>query len=151
MSNRKRPAPDAPGGSFPDVISDLHSEGHISARGFRAAVLFLSDLRAAHGSSGGLVSQLSDKVQTGARELLWPPGGPVGIAEFDRRVNRLRPHERQLLAFLVKHREHARGTLADLGRQISGYKTAKTMRAVVVGRVGALCDSLAELYPESEG
>lgn len=134
-----------------DVISDLHNEGHISPRQFRAVVCFLSDWQAYHGHSGGLVGQLAEKVQTAPREPLWPPGGPVGIVEFDRRLNRLRPHERTLLRFLVTHREKARGTLSDLGRQISGYKTAKTTRAVVVGRVGALCDSLAEIYTEPEG
>jgi len=134
-----------------DIISDLHSERHLTARQFRAAVLFLSDLQAAHGDSGGLVGSGTEKVQTAARERLRPPGGPHGIVELDRRLNRLRPHERRLMTFLVTHREQARGKLSDYGRLRSGYSKRETARAVTVGRIGALLDTLAEEYLGPEG
>lgn len=129
-----------------DVISDLHTEGHITPRQFRAAVAFLCDLQASHGSSGGLVGEVAERVQTGVRARLWPPGGPAGIVALDQRLRRLRPHERRLMAFLVTHSELARGSLSDFGRTHSGYQTARTTRAVTVGRIGALLDTLAEEY-----
>ncbi len=146
MSNRRQASPDAPGGSMGDVFEDLRTEKHISARQYQAAMLFLGDLGAAHGRSGGLVGSTTEKVQTGARERIWPPGGPRGIVALDQRLNRLRRHERRLMEFLIKHRELARGTLSDWGRVNSGYRTAKTARAVAVGRIGALLDTLADEY-----
>lgn len=146
MSNRKRPVPDAPGGSMGELISELHSEGHVNPRQFRAVVALLSDLRAYHGDSGGLVGYPTEKVQTGASERIWPPGGPPGIVELGNRLNRLRPHERHLMRRLVVGKEMARGTLADLGRLSSGYKTAKTRKAVAVGRICAFLDTLVEIY-----
>jgi hypothetical protein len=146
MTNRRRPAPNAPGGPLEDIFEDLRSEGHLTARQHLAGMLLLRDLQAAHGRSAGLVGSPSEKVQTGASERICPPGGLYGIAEMDRRLNRLRPHERRLMSRLVTCREKARGSLPDLGRLLSGYKTAKTTRAVMVGRVGGLLDSVAEIW-----
>ncbi len=149
MGNRRRPSPNAPGGAMGDMISDLHGEGHISARQLRAALAFLNDLHAWHGSSEGLVmGDMQDRVQLCRGARLWPPGGSssASLAALDARLNRLRGHERRLMASLVKCRELARGSLSDLGRQLSGYKTARTTRAVMVGRIGALLDTLADEY-----
>jgi hypothetical protein len=129
-----------------DVLDDLAAEGHLSTRQYRAVVLFLADLRAYHGRSDGLVGQTTEKVDSALREQICPPGGPRGIVELDNRLNRLRPHERRTMRDLVICREKPRGTLSDLGRLLSGYKTAKTTRAVMVGRIGALLDTLAEEY-----
>jgi hypothetical protein len=61
-------------------------------------------------------------------------------------LNRLHPHERQLMAHLVKTRELTRGSLSDFGRTRSAYQTQKTARAYAVARVSALLDTLAEQY-----
>lgn len=151
MSNKRRPSPNAPGGSLPDILSDLLDEGHLSPRLARAAMALIRDLQAPHGRSAGLVGSTAEKIQTGLREPLWPSGGPRGIVAFDERINRLWQHERQWMAELVKSRESARGSLADLGRQRSGYKTAKTTRAVAVGMTVAFLHSLAEIYFGPDG
>lgn len=132
-----------------DVISDLHQEGHVSPKQFRAAVSFLNDLHAWHGGSGGLVlGDIDDRVQMSHEGRLWPPGGSYSAAlgAFDARLKLLRPHERHLMRRLVVGKEMARGTLADLGRLSSGYKTAKTRKAVAVGRICAFLDTLVEIY-----
>jgi hypothetical protein len=55
------------------------------------------------------------------------------------------------MAELVKSRESPRGSLADLGRRYSGYKTSKTTRAMAVGMTVAFLRSVAEIYFGPEG
>jgi hypothetical protein len=129
-----------------DVLETLHQEGRLTDRRYRAGMLFLADLQATHGDSSGLVGQIGEKVQAGVRERLAPPGGPRGIADLDGRLNRLRRHERELMGWLVRHKERNRGSLADLGRVDAGYVTVKTGRAYAAGRISALLDTLAEEY-----
>jgi hypothetical protein len=133
-----------------DVLDSLREDGHLSERRYKAGVLFLADLQAVHGSSDGLVGQTSEKVDTGVRERMRPPGGPCGIVALDQRLNRLRKHERELMGWLVQHKERNRGSLADLGRVDSGYRTAKTGRAYAAGRIASLLDTLAEEYLGAE-
>jgi hypothetical protein len=58
----------------------------------------------------------------------------------------MHPHERHLMRRLVLGKEMARGTLEDLGRLSSGYKTAKMRRAVAVGRIVAFLHTQVEIY-----
>jgi hypothetical protein len=146
MANRRRASPDAPGGSMGDVLDSLREEGHLSDRRYRAGMAFLAELQASHGQSAGLVGQLAEKVDTGATQRLWPSGGSRGIVALDARLNRLRRHERELMSWLVQHKERNRGSLADLGRIDSGYQTVRTGRAYAAGRIAALLDTLAEEY-----
>lgn len=137
-----------------DVFDEMRDEGHLSFRQHLAAMAFLADLQASHGSSAGLVGDMSPRVQVGLRAPLAPPAGQGGVelVKLDERLGKkLRPHERRLMGALVMCREKARGTLADLGRLASGYKTSRTTRAVMVGRIGALLDTLAEEYLGPEG
>jgi hypothetical protein len=136
-----------------DVFDDMRDEGHLSARQHLTAMLLLRDLRAHHGTSAGLVGDISPRVQMCAQARLAPPDGRGGVelGKLDVRLARLRSHERRLMGSLVMCREKARGTLADLGRMASGYKTSRTTRAVMVGRIGALLDTLAEEYLGPEG
>lgn len=145
MSNRRRPSPNAPGGSMGDVIEDMAEKGHLNARQREAAALFLAALQAHHGSSQGIVGSTSDKVDCTLQLPCWPPGGGVPVDACERLLKGLRGHERELLKFLVTHRELPRGSLADWGRQHSNYKTGKTQLAVTVGRVTAMLDSIAEI------
>ena len=145
MSNRRRASPDAPGGSMGDVLEDLRQEGHLTQRQYQACVLFLRDLQAYHGDSAGLVGQVSERVSMSNRPRVRPSGGP-SISHLDSLLGGLRPHERELMAYLVKGREQLRGTLADFGRLHSGYQTMRTARAVAVGRIGALLDTLVDEY-----
>jgi hypothetical protein len=109
--------------------------------------MFLAELRGAHGTSAGLVSETAERVDAGVRQRLCPPGGPSGtLPALDARLNRLRSHERRLMAYLIRHRELVRGGLSDFGRTHSGYKTARTTRAFAVGQIAALLDTLAEEY-----
>ena len=133
-----------------DIIDALKEEGHLSRRQHQAGVLLLRDLRAYHGQSDGLVGQTAEKVDSGSRARLWPPGGPCIVA-LDARLNRLRPHERRLMAWLIRQRELPRGMLRDLGRDVSGYTDRIPARAVAVGRIGALLDTLADDYLGVDG
>ena len=136
------------GGSFPDVLNELHKEGHITATQYAAASRFVMDLQRSHGTSDGIVSQTQERVQTSLRERLAPPGGGDvdAFARMDKLLSQLRRHERLILEFLILRRELPRGSLCDLGRQLSRYQTNKTTRAAAVGRIGALLDSVVELY-----
>jgi len=153
MSNRKRIArctPNAPGGGFGDLLDELKGEQHLTDRQYLAGNVLLTMLRTSHGSSNGLVGQISDKVDSSARQPLWPVGG-ASIAHVDSLLKGLRRHERELFKFLVVHKELPRGSLADWGRTRSAYKTNKTRRAVTVGRVTGFLDSVAELcLPQAE-
>jgi hypothetical protein len=111
--------------------------------------MFWRDLTAWYGGSEGLVmGDINDRVQLSRGARMWPPGGSysAALSTFDARLNRLRRHERRLVGWLIKHRELARGTLADFGRTTSAYKTRRDQRAVSVGRIGALLDTLADEY-----
>jgi hypothetical protein len=136
------------GGSFRDVLMELHKEGHISDVQYVTACRLVQDMQRAHGSSAGIVSQTQERVQTSLRSRTAPPGGgdPDAFARMDRLLSQLRGHERDVLAFLILKRELPRGSLSDLGRLLSRYQTNKTTRAAAVGRIGALLDSVVELY-----
>jgi hypothetical protein len=66
---------------------------------------------------------------------------------MDRVVGNLRTHERETMAYLIRCRELSRGTLAERGRQTSGYTHGRAARAFMTGRIVALLDSIAEVYP----
>jgi hypothetical protein len=147
MSNRRRAAADAPGGSMADVFEDLRAEGHLTGRQHQAVIRFLAELQTHHGRSDGIVGQIAERVQTSVRARLWPPGGPSGnLGSLDARLNRLRGHERRLMAYLIKHRELTRGSLRDFGRVHSAYTKRETARAYAVGRIAALAETLADEY-----
>jgi hypothetical protein len=74
---------------------------------------------------------------------LRPPGGP-SITKLDECLNRLRPHERELLKHLVTIREKPGAGLASYGRARSAYSTGRTARAFVVGRISALLESVCD-------
>lgn len=145
MSNRRRPQSNAPGGAFGDVLADLRSEEHLTQRQYDAGQLLLALLQAWHGSSAGMVGQLSCRVDAPLLLPSWPPGGGAGMHMMERMLRGMRQHERELLKFLALHRELPRGSLADWGRTRSAYRTSKTQRAVAVGRVGGMLDTIAEL------
>jgi len=136
------------GGSIGDVIEELHREGHIKDSHYVAVCRLLADMRTHHGDSGGIVSEVQERVQTCIRERLCPPGGgdPDAFARMSRALNLLRPHERELLNFLVVKKELGRGALSDWGRLRSAYRTNKTTRAAAVGQVTCLAASIAEVY-----
>jgi hypothetical protein len=136
------------GGSMGDVMEELHKEGHIRSAHYVAVCKLLDDMRRSHGTSAGIVSMPSERVDTSIRDRLAPPGGgdQDAFARMSKALERLRSHERELLAFLVLQRELARGALSDYGRQWSSYKTNKTTRAVAVGKVSSLAASIAEAY-----
>ena len=143
VSNRRLPS--APGGAFGDIVEGLEREGHLSPRQQKAAAAFLHDLRGSHGWSGGLVSFISERVDTGRQDRLRPPGG-ASIADLDMRLKRLHPHERTLLANLVKAGEASQDALSRYGRSRSGFTAQKTARAFSTGRISGLLESLADAY-----
>jgi hypothetical protein len=136
------------GGAMGDVVDELYKEGHVSDVEYVACCRFLDDLRRSHGTSDGIVSQVCERVQTSRRERLAPPGGgdPDAFARVTRFLDGLPQHQRAWINFLIVKREVARGSLSDLGRIFSGYKTNKTTRAFATGRVTAIVASIAESY-----
>jgi hypothetical protein len=148
MSNRRRTQWEA-GGSFGDVVMELHKERHISDTQCAIAIRFLEDLRGAYGDSKGLVQQPQVRVQTSHKAALYPAGGAANEAQarMSAVLHKLRDSEREVLHFLIMKRELPRGTLSDLGRLHSNYKTAKTLRAAAVGLVRALLAAIVDVYP----
>lgn len=136
------------GGAMGDVVDELYKEGHVSDLEYVACCRFLDDMRRSHGTSDGIVGQVCERVQTSTRERLAPPGGgdPDAFARVTRLLNSLPTHQRAWISSLIVKREVARGSLSDLGRIFSGYKTNKTTRAFAVGRVTAIVASIAEAY-----
>lgn len=137
------------GGCLGDVLVELRKEGHISDQQYALACCLLRDMRKAHGNSNGIVASfMQERVQTSTRNRDRPPGGgdPDAFRRMDAVLHGLRRHERDVLAYLICRRELPRGSLSELGRGRSAYKTQKTMRAAAVGRIGALLDSIAEVY-----
>jgi hypothetical protein len=130
-----------------DVLTSLVKEGHLTQAQARAGYAFLKELQQYHGTSAGLVGQVQERVDMTTRSRLAPPdGGGMGTGSIDLIVQGLRPHEQDLLRFLVIHKELPRGSLADWGRQNSGYKTPKTCKAMAVGAVRSMLDSMAAIY-----
>lgn len=136
------------GGALGDVFDELHREGHISDGDYVACCRFLDDLRRSHGNSDGIVGQVCERVQTSTRERLAPPGGGDvdAFARVTRLLDSLPDHQRKWIGSLIVKREVARGSLSDLGRITSAYKTNKTTRAFAVGRITAISASIAERY-----
>jgi hypothetical protein len=157
MSDRTRPrdvlfvnlakSADA-GGAFGDVIEELWKEGHIPQEHYMSARRFLHDMRRFHGHSHGVV-QYGERVQSSYTDRLPALGGS---SEAFRRVQKLLDglyaHDRGLFNYLVRKKELARGSLSDLGRMWSGYKTNKTTRAYMAGRVASLIATMHENYCE---
>ncbi len=135
------------GGATEDVVDELRKEGHVTDRQYVAVRRFLDDMRKAHGSSGGIVPQYGERVQSSLRERMAPPGGgdPDAFVRMNRVLTGLREHERQLLGYLIVKRELPRGSLTDRGRMTSGYSNGKTARAFTTGQIRALFESIAEL------
>jgi len=135
------------GGSFGDVVLELRREGHVSDAQYGAAARLLRAMRSIHGTSGGIVPEIQERVQTSIRQCLYPPGGgdPDAFAFMDRLLSRLRGHERELLGYLIVRRELPRGSLADRGRVKSAYEHNRSARAFTTGQIVSLLDSVVEL------
>jgi hypothetical protein len=152
MSNR-RGAPDQwmAGGSFGEALVELQREGHINSRQLLAGVLFYRDMQKAHGTSQGIVMALtrgSVDCTFNPATVALPGGGgdPDAFRRMDHCLHKLKEHERAILAWLVKRKEHKRGSFSDLGRTFSNYRTLRTTKAVAIGRIGALLDTIGEVY-----
>lgn len=136
------------GGSFPDILHDLMREGHLTNEQYIAGSRLCHDLTRCHGTSCGLTARYGDQVEGGRSEGLPQPfrTDPDAFTRMDRVMSKLRDHERTVLQFCVMAREAKRGTLSDLGRQTTNYKTAKTTKAAATAQVRGLLQSLVELY-----
>jgi hypothetical protein len=97
----------------------------------------------------GLVPELGERVQTGIVQRLYPPGGgdPDSFAMLSGVLDKLRVHERDLLSFLIVHKEYQRGSLADWGRYRSAYEHGRSARAFTTGQISSALSSLEELRP----
>lgn len=136
------------GGAVGDVVEELRKEGHISDRQYVAVCRLLEDMRRAHGTSAGIVPEYGERVQTSVRPRGRPPGGgdPDAFNRMDRLLGSLREHERRMLGYLIVKKELPRGSLADYGRQASGYKHNRAARAFATGKIRSLLESIEELY-----
>jgi len=137
------------GGGIADVLGILQREGHIPSHQVLAISKLLDDMRAAHGSSKGLVCQMdNDRVgNSGTALFLTSHGDLYAFERMQSLLASLHPHERRTLAHLITYKEKDRGSLNDFGRTHSAYETPKTARAFAIGRVSALLQSIAERYP----
>lgn len=137
------------GGSIGDIIDSMYKEGHVRDELYVICLRLLDDMRRTHGTSGGIVLELGERVQTSVRERTAPPGGgdPDAFDRMERALSKLRAHEREMMAYLIRTRELPPGGLAHVGQQSSGYKHARSARAYMTGRIVALLESIAEVYP----
>lgn len=135
------------GGSFPDLLTDLKRQGHISDDLYIAGCRLVHDMTRFHGSSAGIVAQYGERTAKGDGS-----SERRNVSDFDafRRMDAIlsamRDHERKMLAFCVLSRELERGSLADWGRQQSSFKTRQQAKAVAVGQVKTLLQTISELY-----
>lgn len=133
------------GGSMAETIQALHSNGRLSSRQLMAAHRYIEDVQAYHGSSG--IGGYAERVQTSLQVRTKPPAGWTHAhLRCQQVLDKLRDHERQVLAWLVTRRERGRSSLADLGRQVSGYEDRSMAVAAATARIQGLLDSLAEHY-----
>lgn len=135
------------GGAMGDVLEGLKKEGHITGRQYVAGLWLLDEMRKSHGTSAGLIPQLGERVDTSRMARLFPPGGgdPDSFARMEIFLDGLRQHERELLGFLIVHKERTRGSLADWGRGRSAYEHGRSARAFTTGQISAALSSLAEI------
>lgn len=133
------------GGSMAETIQQLHSSGRLSGRQLMAAHRYLSDITAYHGSSG--IGGYAERVQVSLQVRSKAPSGWTHAHVRAQQVlDKLREHERMVLAWLVTRRERGRSSLADLGRQVSGYEDRSMAVAAATARIQGLLDTLAEHY-----
>ena len=154
---RRQPAPVAlsgedwqAGGGMADIIDGLHRDRHIPDRLLMAAGRLLWDMTRCHGSSAGLVMRMGDYVEAGgATDGGLPARFGADLDAFlrmERTLSRMRRHERELLAFLIRSNDRKMGGgLAEWGGRVSSYGTPKTARAAATGQVRAMLETVAEL------
>ena len=137
-----------PGGALGDVVDEVYKEGHIPAAHYASAQCFLRDMRKFHGHSFGIV-QYAERVQSSYKDRLPALGSrPEAFRRMQKVLDGFYEHDRGLFNYLVRKKELARGALSDLGRMWSGYKTNKTTRAYMVGRVASMVATMHETYGE---
>lgn len=138
------------GGALIEVVEALFKEGSVTGAQVVAVSKLLNDMRAAYGSSAGLVTSVADRVSGGGvnRMFLTSCGDAYAFDRMESTLHAMQAHERRTLAFLITHKEKARGSLIDFGREHSTYETAKTRRAWAVGRISGALESIRENYPE---
>lgn len=134
------------GGGMGDVLDGLKKEGHITDGQYVAGCWLLQQMQQAHGSSGGLVPQVGERVDCSNVQRLFPPGGGNldSFMRMENAMRRLRNHERELLNFLIVRKELNRGSLADWGRGRSAYEHGRSARAFTTGQICAALSSLEE-------
>lgn len=139
---KHKPNPEA-GGQFATIVSDLYKRGRISPRQARAAQMFLADLTAYHGSTGMAgYQERVDTSTTGSKLSGWTQAH----CNCQRILDRLWFHERETLHYLITQRERARGSLADLGRQLYGYADQDMAVAAATAKISAVLETIAEQY-----
>lgn len=140
------------GGGLRDIANKLYKERNLSGENLVAFAKLTKDMQESHGSSNGLVTSFCDVVSgAGVGKFAFASLPEVRAFErLERVLAGLHPHERQLLGYLITHKEKSRGTLSDYGRTQSTYGQNKTARAFAVGRVSALAHSIREQYALAE-
>jgi hypothetical protein len=147
MSNRRAAHPGAPLGPLPDIFDDIAE--HLQPRTRRAASLLVAAVQAHHGNSGGLVTNISEKVDVGRVARLRPPGGQ-STDLMEKLLHGLRRHEREMIKALVVSPERGVASLTAFGRSRSSYDSQKTARSYAVGRLVAMLETLSEVLEPQE-
>lgn len=132
-----------------EVITTLSDR--LTDRQLRAASWFLRQLQDGHGTSGGLVSSMLEKVDGSPHNRSHPSGWTFAHLECQRVLDELRDHERATLRWLITRREPGQpATLAAYGRSRYGYDHANSASAAAVTAVIGLLDTIAEVAGVSE-
>lgn len=139
------------GGSFPDIVANLANAGRLSEREQIAALKFVRDLANAQGRSGGLVSAVTERVQSSRKSTSPGTAWTDADVRMQRIVDGLGETDRAVYAWLVTAREQARPSLADFGRRQGGYTDTHMATGLSVGMIKMLLGRIADLYDEVEG
>jgi hypothetical protein len=133
------------GGSMAEVLDEMRRQKRLTDSELHAGYLFLRDLCAYHGRTGGLVGSTAERVD---KSLSVGAGANWTRAHerCQRALDGLHGHERRVLEWMICHRERARPDLATLGRQVSTYSNRDHAIAAAVSAIAGVLRSIMEVY-----
>jgi hypothetical protein len=137
------------GGAMAEVLAELAKHKRLSKLELSAGAMFLRDLTAHHGRSGQTGIPTNDRVDTSINlsgSQVWAHGWTRAHERCQRALDALRRHEREVLEWMICHREKARPDLASLGRRMSTYSDKAQAVAAGVSCIAGVLRTLAEVY-----
>lgn len=127
------------------LILDLATRGRMPGDLTLAAGLLHQDLEARHGSSAGIVANLTAVRVDGDRRLDARSPDPAPFDRLQRILATLSPEERELLGALSRLGSTTGGKIADLGIS-TGYEGQAERVACLTGHIQAMMRRIESFY-----